>query len=105
MKKVNASIIHVDDTILAAAVEAVINENWCLLDNQLTCNAFINIKYLSNIIDTTDGKYMCVHCNSGVTHTNEIGDLPVYSYTLWYNPKGIANILSLVLVQKNHLVT
>ena len=42
MKKGNASIMHVGDTILAAAVEAGINENLCLLNNQLTCNAFIN---------------------------------------------------------------
>ena len=36
MKKVNASIIHVGNTILAAAVVTIINENLCLLDNQLT---------------------------------------------------------------------
>ena len=46
-----------------------------------------------------------VHCNAGVTHTNKIGDLPGYSDPVWYNPKGIANILSLGLVQKNHPVT
>ena len=47
--KVNASIIHVGNTILAAAAEAGIDENWCLLDNQSKCNASINKKYLSNI--------------------------------------------------------
>ena len=46
-----------------------------------------------------------VHCNVGVTHTNKIGDLPGYSDPVRYNLKGIANILSLSLVQKNHLVT
>ena len=40
-----------------------------------------------------------------MTHTNKIGDIPGYSYPVWYNPNGIANILSLSLVQKNHLVT
>ena len=55
----NAIIMHVVNTILAAAVEAVIDENWCLLDNQSTCNAFINKKYLSNIIDAPYGQYTC----------------------------------------------
>ena len=44
VKKGDDSIMHVGDTILAAAAEAVIDENWCLLYNQSTCNAFINGK-------------------------------------------------------------
>ena len=54
MKNVNARIIHVDNNILADASEAGIDENWCLLNNQSTCNTFMNGKYLSNIIDDTD---------------------------------------------------
>ena len=45
------------------------------------------------------------HCNAGVTHTKTNGDLTVYSNHVWYNPKGIANILSLGMVQKNQPVT
>ena len=97
--------MHVGNTILAAAAEAGIDKNWCLLDNQSTWNAFINGKYLSNIRNAADRKYLRVHCNAGVTHTNKIGDLPGYSDPVWYNPKGISNILSLGLVQKNHPVT
>ena len=40
-----------------------------------------------------------------MTHTNKIGDLQGYSDPVWYNPKGIENILSLGLVQKNHFLT
>ena len=98
MRKGDASIIHVGNTILASAAEAGIDENWCLLDNQSTCNVFINGKYLSNIRDAPDGQYLRVHCNAGVTQTNKIGDIPGYSDPVWYNPKGIANILSLGLV-------
>ena len=90
--------MHVGNTVLAAAAEDGIDENWCLLDNQSTCNAFINKKYLSNIRGDPDGKYLRVHCNAGVTHTNKIGDLPRYSDPVWYNPKELANILSLGLV-------
>ena len=55
VRKGDARIIHAGNTILAAASEAGIDENWCLLDNQSTCNAFINGKYLSNIRDAPDG--------------------------------------------------
>ena len=64
VRKVDSSIMQVGNTILAAAAEDGIDENWCLLDNQSTCNAFINGKYLSNIRDTPDGKYLCAHCNA-----------------------------------------
>ena len=56
------------------------------------------------IRDVPDGKYLRVHCNAGVTYTNNIGDLPGYSNYVWYKPKGIANTLLLRLVQKHHLV-
>ena len=104
IKKGNASIMHVGDTILTATMDSGINENWCLLDNQSTFNAFTNVKSLSNIRDDTDEKYPRIHCNTGVTHTKKIGELPGYSDPVWYNPKGIANILYLGLVHKNHLV-
>ena len=68
------------------------------------CIAFINGKYLPNIRDDPDGKYLCVHFNSGVTYTNNIGELPGYLNPVWYNPKGIDNIVSLRLVHKHHLV-
>ena len=103
--KHNSNITLVGDIILAAAVESSIDENWCLLKNQSTFNTFINVKYLSNIIDSLDGKYICVHCNTGLTHTNKVGDLTGYSDPFWYNPNEISNIPSLGLVQENHLMT
>ena len=33
VRKGDSRIMHMDDTILADAAEAGINENWCLLDN------------------------------------------------------------------------
>ena len=60
---------------------------------------------MSNIRDAPDVQYICAYWNSGVTYTNQIGDLPGYSNPFWYNPKGIANILSLLLVHKHHIVT
>ena len=97
--------MQVGDTILAATSEDRIDENCCILNNQSTCNTFINGKYLSNIRDAPDVQYIRVNCNTGVTNTNKIGDLPGYYDPVWYNPKGIANIPSLGLFQKNHPVT
>ena len=105
MKKVNAIIMRVGDTILDSAAEVNINENWCLLDNQSAYNTFVNGKYLSNIRDAPIGKYIRVYCNAEVTHTNQIDDLPGYSDPVWYNPKGMSNVLYLGLIQNNPLVT
>jgi hypothetical protein len=47
---------------------------------------------------------MNIRCNAGLSHTNMVGDLDGYG-TVWYNPKGIANILSLSQVEKKYRVT
>ena len=65
--------------VLAVTLEAVIDENWCLLDKKFPFNSFINGKYLSNISNYPNGQYICVRFNAGVTHTNKIGDLSRYS--------------------------
>jgi hypothetical protein len=77
--------------------------SWILLDNQSTVNVFANKDLLRNI--RTTNRMMNILCNAGVTRTNMIGDLPGYDGEVWYNPKGIANILSLSDVEKHHRVT
>jgi hypothetical protein len=73
-------------------------DTWILLDNQSTVDVFHNKNLLVNIRPTNTS--MNIHCNAGVTNTNLIGDLPGYG-TVWYHPKGIANILSLSKVKNN----
>jgi hypothetical protein len=77
--------------------------SWILLDNQSTVNVFSNKLLLKNI--RTTNRVMNILCNAGVSQTNMIGDLPGYGGEVWYNPKGIANILSLSNVKKHHRVT
>ena len=84
--KQNSNKIHLEDTTLAAVSEAGNGENWCIIDNKSTYNAFINDKYLPNMRDALYGKYIGVHYNSGVTYTNNIRDLPGYSNHVRYNP-------------------
>ena len=49
------------DTILDPTEEAGNDENWFILDNKSTFNAFINVKYLPNFINNPDGQYIRVH--------------------------------------------
>jgi hypothetical protein len=73
--------------------------SWILLDNQSTVDFFYNPDLLSNIREDT--KSVSIHCNAGVARTtNLIGDLPGDG-TVWYHPKGIANILSLSRVKEH----
>jgi N-acetylmuramoyl-L-alanine amidase len=65
-------------------------------------DVFYNKKLLQNV--RKSDTYMDIHCNAGVTSTNMVGDLPGYG-EVWYNPNGIANILSLARVKEKHQVT
>jgi hypothetical protein len=48
---------------------------------------------------------MRVRCNAGVRVTNQKGYLGSFPEPVWYDPRGIANILSLFIVQKYYHVT
>ena len=74
-----------------------VSKSWILLDNQSTVDVSNNKEVLKNMRHSTTT--MNIHCNAGVATTNTIADLPGHG-TVWYHPKGIANILSLSQVVK-----
>ena len=67
---------------------------WILLDSQSTVDLIANPKMLLNITKERGKDAIWVHCNSGVKIVDRVGDLPGYG-TIWYEPTGIANILSM----------
>jgi hypothetical protein len=76
--------------------------SWILLDNQSTVHIFSNSELLKNI--RTVDRRVSVQCNAGTTTTNMVGDLKGFG-EVWYHPHGIANILSMSLVENLYPVT
>ena len=56
-----------------------------------------NAKMLVKIRKVWGEDAIRVHCNSGVNVVDRVGDLPGY-VTVWYEPIGISNILSMLRV-------
>lgn len=71
---------------------ASIPDSWVLLDSQSTIDVFRSKELLHNVRQSPTR--MRIHSNAGTTVTDMVGDYPGYG-TVWYDPKGIANILSM----------
>jgi hypothetical protein len=71
----------------------IIPRDWLLLDTCSTVNLISNHQMLRDvhIVDKT----VHVRCTAGITTTNQMGTLGNFPEPVWYNPSGIANILSL----------
>jgi hypothetical protein len=69
-----------------------------------TTDIFANASLLSGLhIARTPSIW--VRCNAGRIQLTEQGYFGNYPYPVWYNPKGVANILSLANVTKHYRVT
>jgi hypothetical protein len=79
----------------------MVNKNYLLLDNQSTVNQITNPSMLKNIRKSS--KPIKIHCNAGTSKTDLEGDLR--GMTVYHNPNGIANVLSLKSVAEKHMIT
>ena len=81
----------------------LVNPFWILLDNKLTTDIFYKQSLLRNICKS---KGVCeVNTNTGLSTTNLIANLLGYHQTVWFDPNGITNILSLKHVRERTRVT
>ena len=80
----------------------LIPDSWVLLDSQSTVSVFKTARYLKNIRDSASR--LKVYTNGGTQMSTMIGDLQNFG-EVWYNPKSLANILSLAHVRKTCRVT
>ena len=72
----------------------VVPLTWLLLDSQSTVDLIANPIILLNIRKVQSVDAIRVHCNSGFKVVDIVDDLPGYG-TVWYEPTGIANIMSM----------
>jgi hypothetical protein len=81
--------------------KGMVNKNYLFLDIQSTVNQIANPSMLKNIRKFS--KPIKIHCNAGMSKTKLEGELG--GMTVYHNPNGIANMLSLKLVAEKHRVT
>lgn len=72
---------------------------WVLLDSQSTADVYSNPDLLTNIREVKGS--LTIYTQTGKGTTKLMGTVPGYG-RVWYVPKGIANILSLVKVGRTH---
>ena len=88
--------------ILKQSKGSAVSKDWILLDSQSTVDVFYNARLLQNIRKVN--RTLDIHCNAGVASTDMVGGIPGYD-TVWYNPTGITNILSLSRAIKIFTIT
>jgi len=70
------------------------HNQWLVVDCGAGCSVIANADLLTDIQDAPDRETMTIHCNIGVTTTRKQRHIKGYGL-VWYDPNGIANILSL----------
>jgi len=75
---------------------------WILLDSCSSVNLISDDTLLTDIHQTSET--LTVHCNAGKVTVNQKGYFDMYPEPVWYNPKGIANILSLKNIASHYHV-
>ena len=96
---VSLNISRVEQVVLVHTLPRM----WLLIDSCSTTDIFANSSLLTNIHKAPSPIW--VRCNAGRIQLTQHGYFGNYPHPVWYNPKGVANILSLANVTKNYRVT
>jgi hypothetical protein len=86
------------DSCLQVMESVGLKPNTLLLDSCLTVCLISNGTILHDIHTVDRRMHVC--CNTGVWVMNQMGYLGDFPEPVWYDPKGVVNILSLFIVQK-----
>ena len=78
-----------------------LNKDWLLLVNKSILDHIVNPAYIKNI--WTVKQLITMFCNTGSTANNQKGSFEMFD--VWYNPNGIANVLSLKAMTEHYQVT
>jgi len=81
---------------------STLNPYLLLLDNFSTVNLIANWSMLTDIQEVTPP--LKVQCSAGVKQTNLMATFGNFPESVWFDPNGIANILSLHTVSKYYAV-
>ena len=81
-----------------------ISPNWILLDSQSMINIFNNRKFFKYIRKCEPNESVRCYCNGGYQDTDEIGEVPGIGL-VYYNPRSLANRLSLSQIDNKYRVT
>ena len=83
---------------------SLINPNWVLLDSESTVCVFRNRNFLTKIGEPSDGEVLKVYTNGGSQESTQVGTSEGFG-EVWFNPKSLANILSMAAVQRKFKIT
>ena len=84
------------------SVHHTADQSWLLLDSCSTVNLISDKDLLTNIHPVPHS--LQVRCNAGSVVINHLGYLGSYPEPVWFNPEGIANLMSLHNVQQYYQV-
>jgi hypothetical protein len=97
--EVSLNISSVEQVVLVHTLPRM----WLLLDSCSTTDIFSNASLLTNVRKAPTPIW--VRCNAGRIQLTQQRRFGNYPHPVWYNAKGVANILSLANVTKNYRVT
>ena len=80
----------------------VLSKGTVLIDSASTVNKYANGRLLHGLHKVKRGIF--VKCNAGMVYVDQKGYFGSFPEPVWFNPKGIANILSKYLLAQHYHV-